>query len=110
MAVWAWGVSLAYAQVPAPTPPNLSQSVPPSLRLTGQFPGPFQDTLIQRWQDSSTGVTCYLYIPVMVPWVNQQPGLPGQNPVRQYGPNQLGSISCVPAVSGAVTGSVAARP
>ncbi len=66
-----------------------------SFRLTGQFPGPFQDTLIQRWQDASNGATCYLYIPVMVPWVSQQAGQPGLPPIRQYGSNQLGSISCI---------------
>lgn len=107
-----FGAAAAYAQVAVPSPPTLSQVAPqaPSMRLNGQFTGPFQDTLIQRWQDSSTGVTCYLYIPVMVPWSSQQPSPTGQGSVRQYGPNQLGSISCVPAVPISSSGSVASRP
>jgi hypothetical protein len=69
----------AQIQAPSAVPPNLSQIPAPALRLTGQFPGPFQDTLIQRWQDSSNGATCYLYIPIMVQWINQQPSSVGHS-------------------------------
>lgn len=102
-------VSHVGAQAPVPPAVNQVAQASNSLRLTGQFPGPFQDTLIQRWQDASNGVTCYLYIPIMVPWVNQQPGVAGQAPIRQYGPNQLGSMSCVPSAPSVATGASAFR-
>jgi hypothetical protein len=66
-----------------------------SFVLEGQFRGPFQDTLIQRWSDKSNGVVCYLYIPVIVPGSPSGLNSGAQPSPKVYGPNQLGSISCV---------------
>jgi hypothetical protein len=73
-----------------------------SFILDAQFNGPFQDTLIQRWVDKAKGNTCYLYIPVIVPNFDRQaqdkqtgqPTNPKPGP-KIYGPNTIGSISCV---------------
>lgn len=60
------------------------------MQLQGQFPGPLKDTLIQRWRDPVDGTVCYLYLPVAVPHA------PGPSGLVQYGPNGIGSISCIP--------------
>ncbi len=65
--------------------------------LDGQYSGPFKDTVVQRWVDRITGNVCYLYIPVVVPGVPNSGGAPGQP--RVYGPNGIGTISCVPRPS-----------
>lgn len=59
------------------------------MQLDGQFQGPFQDTVIQRWRDPQTGVLCYLFIPLRVE--NQRTPSGGY----AYGPNTLGSMSCL---------------
>jgi hypothetical protein len=69
------------------------QANPDQIVLEMQFPGPFQDTVIQRWRDTRTGAVCYLYIPVTVPI--DKPG-----PPRSYGANNIGSISCVAGIAG----------
>lgn len=67
------------------------------LILDAQFSGPFKDTLIQRWVDTSASAICYLYIPVTLPAIpTQQSGNP-QEATRVYGANSIGSISCIPA-------------
>ena len=75
-----------------------------SFSLDAQFNGPFKDTLIQRWVDNAKGNVCYLYIPVVLPErqlfvsPNDSDGKK-QNRIppkfKIYGPNNLGSISCV---------------
>jgi hypothetical protein len=51
--------------------------------------GPLRDTVIQRWRDPVDGTICYIYLPVIV-----QHGR-GPNNLVQYGPNSIGSISCL---------------
>ena len=69
-----------------------------NLVLDAQFSGPFKDTIIQRWIDVSAGSICYLYIPVSVPALPQPQTTSSNEQVRVYGPNGIGSISCIPAV------------
>lgn len=82
---------VAYAQEPKQV--SESKSIDQFV-LDGQYAGPFKDTLVQRWIDRLTGNICYLYIPVVVPGVPTPGNSPGQP--RVYGPNGIGSISCVP--------------
>ena len=61
------------------------------LKLEKNFPGPFRDTIIQRWVDQKNGVVCYLYIPLVAEAV-----IAGtEKTPRVYGPNNIGSISCL---------------
>lgn len=70
---------------------NTQQALPDTLKIEKTFPGPFRDTIIQRVVDEKNGVVCYLYIPVVAEAT--KPGT-DKNP-RVYGPNQIGSISCL---------------
>ncbi len=54
------------------------------------YRGPLRDTVIQRWRDPIDGSVCFLYLPISAPLVPQS-----QSGYAQYGPNQIGSISCV---------------
>ena len=67
------------------------------LVLDAQFNGPFKDTLIQRWVDVSASAICYLYIPVTLAAMPLQQNNGSQDSTRIYGPNSMGSISCIPA-------------
>lgn len=62
-----------------------------TLKLEKTFPGPFRDTVIQRIVDQKNNIVCYLYIPVVAealkPATEKTP--------RIYGPNSIGSISCL---------------
>lgn len=70
-----------------------------NLVLDAQFAGPFKDTIIQRWIDVSASTICYLYIPVTVPALPDKPSSANNDQqIRVYGPNGIGSISCIPAV------------
>ena len=70
-----------------------------SMVLDAQFAGPFKDTIIQRWIDVSASTICYLYIPVSVPALPDKPQIGSSTEsIRIYGPNGIGSISCIPAV------------
>lgn len=86
----------------------------PRMALERQFAGPLQDTVIQRWRDPVDGTICYVYLPISV-----QRSDPTATGFSQYGPNTIGSISCVrenvPASNAAATqrvhtGAVAAQP
>jgi hypothetical protein len=68
----------------------------PRMQLERQFAGPLQDTLIQRWRDPADGTVCYIYLPITA-----QHSPPTDNGYVQYGPNAIGSISCIhgPATS-----------
>jgi hypothetical protein len=59
------------------------------MQLQAQYMGPLRDTVIQRWRDPVDGTVCYIYLPVIV-----QHGA-GPNNLVQYGPNSIGSISCL---------------
>lgn len=75
---------------PAATPAQAEQAPPISrMKLEAQYAGPLRDTLIQRWRDPTDGTICYVYLPILVPHG------PGPNGLVQYGPNGIGSISCL---------------
>lgn len=61
------------------------------MRLEGQYPGPLQDTTIERWRDPVDGTVCYVYLPIAVAHSDGPSGL------VQYGSADIGSISCYPA-------------
>lgn len=85
------GVQLAANDTkPAPAQAQQQQAPPISrMKLEAQYAGPLRDTLIQRWRDPTDGTICYIYLPILV-----QHG-PGPNGLVQYGPNGIGSISCL---------------
>ncbi|MEO8317036.1 MAG: hypothetical protein ABI561_01805 [Bradyrhizobium sp.] len=96
----AWFTVFPYAafaqQQPAqPAPQQFQESTEwsrlPKMLLERQFAGPLQDTVIQRLRDPVDGTICYLYLPISAP----------HSPTTatgfvQYGPNNIGSINCVP--------------
>ena len=59
------------------------------MKLEAQFAGPLKSTIIQRWRDDEAGLTCYIYLPILVPHSK-----PLANGLVFYGPNTIGSISC----------------
>ena len=63
----------------------------PTMILEQVYRAPLRDTVIQRWRDPMNSVICYLYVPISTPFAAGQPG----NAFVQYGPNHIGSISCV---------------
>ena len=63
----------------------------PMVILEQVFRGPLRDTVIQRWRDPVNSIICYMYLPISAPLVAAQPG----SNFVQYGPNIIGSISCV---------------
>lgn len=63
----------------------------PRMALEGQFAGPLRDTIIQRLRDPLDGAVCYVYLPITAPHT-----MPVDNGFVQYGPNTIGSISCIP--------------
>src|SRR3954467_2706479 len=73
------------------TPAAQGQQAPPlsRMKLESQYAGPLRDTIIQRWRDPTDGTICYIYLPILV-----QHGA-GPNGLVQYGPNTIGSISCL---------------
>jgi len=66
------------------------QSQPLHAQLEGQFPGPLQDTIIQRWRDPVDGTVCYIYLPIAVAHEAGPQGF------VQYGSANIGTISCLP--------------
>jgi len=93
----------AQQQAPAQQPPapalQFQQSPEwanlPKMVLERQFSGPLQDTVIQRLRDPVDGTVCYLYLPISAP----------HSPTTstgfvQYGPNAIGSVSCMPGRPG----------
>jgi hypothetical protein len=62
----------------------------PRMQLERQFAGPLKDTVIQRWRDPADGTVCYIYLPINAPHTP-----PVQSGYVQYGPNTIGSISCM---------------
>jgi hypothetical protein len=67
--------------------------------LEEQFKGPHQDTIVQRWVDKVRGNVCYLYIPITIPTLAPDPNSPkpadNKPAPAVYGPNGIGTISCV---------------
>jgi hypothetical protein len=70
--------------------PAVPWSKLPRMQLEGQFAGPLQDTIIQRWRDPANGTVCYLYLPITA-----QHSSPTESGYVQYGPNIIGTISCI---------------
>jgi hypothetical protein len=66
------------------------RSQPLHMRLEGQYPGPLQDTTIERWRDPVDGTVCYVYLPIAVEHSEGPSGL------VQYGSANIGSLSCFP--------------
>jgi hypothetical protein len=62
----------------------------PRMQLERQFAGPLQDTIIQRWRDPADGTVCYIYLPITA-----QHSAPTASGYVQYGPNIIGTISCL---------------
>jgi hypothetical protein len=67
------------------------RSHPLRMRLEAQYPGPLQDTTIERWSDPVDGTICYIYMPIAVPHTQGPAGM------VQYGAVNLGTISCLRA-------------
>jgi hypothetical protein len=86
-------------QQPAAAPPVTWEQMPRML-LQQQYAGPLKDTLIQRWRDPETNLICYVYLPITAA---HSPPTPTS--YVQYGPNVIGSISCV-----SLPAEAAARP
>jgi hypothetical protein len=64
----------------------------PRMELERQYAGPLQDTIIQRWRDPVDGTVCYIYLPITA--AHSAPTASGY---VQYGPNTIGSMSCIVA-------------
>jgi hypothetical protein len=62
----------------------------PHMRLEAQYPGPLQDTTVERWRDPVDNTVCYIYLPIAVAHA------PGPAGLVQYGAANIGSISCFP--------------
>jgi hypothetical protein len=79
---------------PAPTPPAAATGSEwnsfPTMLLEKVYKAPLRDTVIQRWRDPIDGSVCFLYIPISTPMLPQP-----ADGFMQYGPNQIGSISCI---------------
>lgn len=85
------------ATPPSATPPAAAPPAPgaewgnfPTMLLEKVYRGPLRDTIIQRWRDPIDGSVCFLYLPISAPLLPQ----PAEG-YMQYGPNQIGSISCI---------------
>ena len=87
MALPAFSSGPAQAQQPAAQ----SWESFPTMILEQVYRAPLRDTVIQRWRDPVNSVICYLYVPISTPFAPAQPG----NTFVQYGPNNIGGISCV---------------
>jgi hypothetical protein len=70
--------------------PAVPWSKLPRMQLERQFAGPLQDTIIQRWRDPADGTICYIYLPITA-----QHSAPTASGYVQYGPNIIGTISCL---------------
>lgn len=100
-------------QAPQPQAPQPQAQAPqqqgpawakmPRMQLEQQYAGPLQDTILQRWRDPQSGFTCYMYLPIVVAHTT-----PTETGYVQYGPNTIGSVSCVqPVVAPAAKSSPA---
>ena len=106
LALAALGIGLAlsgagWAQPAASAPPAPAPAAPvaqqkndwesfPTMLLEKVYRGPLRDTIVQRWRDPIDGTVCFLYLPISAPLSPQS-----QSGYAQYGPNQIGSISCI---------------
>jgi len=79
----------APAQQPAAAPPITWESMP-RMQIEQQYAGPLKDTAIQRLRDPQENILCYVYLPFTAAH-----SAPTASTYVQYGPNTIGSISCV---------------
>jgi hypothetical protein len=93
--------ALAQGQQQSPQQP-VNWDRMPRMTLEAEFAGPLRDTTIQRWRDQSGDVVCYLYVPFTA-----QHSPPSASGYVLYGPNSIGTISCVP---GRLVGVASAPP
>ncbi len=97
---WSDGVQAQAQPNAAPAPARPATEPPrqgqpewgsfPLMLLEKVYRGPLRDTIIQRWRDPIDGSVCFLYIPISTPLLP-----PPAEGYVQYGPNQIGSISCI---------------
>ena len=80
----------AAAPPPAPATAGAEWSSFPTMLLEKVYRGPLRDTIIQRWRDPIDGSVCFVYLPISAPLLPQP-----ADGYAQYGPNQIGSISCI---------------
>jgi hypothetical protein len=80
----------APAPPPAAPAPKQEWGSFPTMLLEKIYRGPLRDTIIQRWRDPIDGSVCYVYMPISAPLLP-----PTAEGYVQYGPNQVGSISCI---------------
>ena len=102
----SWFIAAAWL-LPLPAAAQQQQTVEwaklPPMQLERQYAAPLQDTVIQRWRDPVDGTICYIYLPIRV--VHSPPTGSGY---VQYGPNTIGSMSCVAASAAAAPPSTSA--
>lgn len=94
-----WCMLAATLIAPTATQAQQGQESPqwqrmPHMQLERQFAGPLQDTIVQRWRDPADGTVCYIYLPISA--AHSAPTAEG---FVQYGPNTIGSISCLAAAA-----------
>jgi hypothetical protein len=114
-ALFLTGNAVAQQQAQPPVAPPQQQGPRwdslPLMKLEAFYRGPMMDTVIQRWRDPVDGSICYLYMPISAEHA-QTPN----SPYVQYGPNQIGSISCfaqplaAPAVTSGPAQSRSSKP
>jgi hypothetical protein len=103
----------AQQQAPQPQAQPQQQAQPqpvawermPRMQLEAEYAGPMKDTTIQRWRDPGGEAVCYLYIPFTA-----QHSAPQANGYVVYGPNTIGSISCVYARAATVAAAPPKAP
>jgi hypothetical protein len=105
VSVLRWVCAAAFLAPFAASAQQVEWSKMPRMQLERQFAGPLQDTIIQRWRDPVDGTVCYVYLPITV-----QHTPPTQSGFVQYGPNGIGSISCVASPEPAPAAPAQAAP
>ena len=83
-------IAAAPTATPGPSASGAEWGSFPTMLLEKVYRGPLRDTIIQRWRDPIDGSVCFVYLPISAPLLPQ----PADGYV-QYGPSQIGSISCI---------------
>jgi len=92
---WVYVLPLCFASVPSSSAQKLEWQSAPRMVLERQFAGPLTDTLIQRLRDPVDGSVCYVYLPISAAHTSKT-----DTGYVQYGPNIIGTISCVARPAG----------
>jgi hypothetical protein len=101
----AWLLPLAAAAQEQQERRSVEWAKLPRMQLERQFAAPLQDTVIQRWRDPVDGTICYIYLPITA--VHSPPTASGY---VQYGPNTIGSMSCLAAAPAAAVRGTGGPP